>query len=51
MYCRRRKDRLDALAAKLEAKGTKALAIQCDAGKEEDIIRSVKRGKRSFWQN
>lgn len=44
----RRKDRLDALAAELEGKGTKALVIQCDAAKEEEIISAVKQAKDYF---
>nr|WP_250230237.1 SDR family oxidoreductase [Anaeropeptidivorans aminofermentans] len=44
----RRKDRLDKLAEEFNNKGTKAIAVKCDASKEEEIIAAVKEIKNHF---
>ncbi len=44
----RRKERLDALAKELNESGTKAIAIKCDASKEEEIIAAVQTVKEAF---
>lgn len=44
----RRKERLDALAEQLKARGKKCIAIQCDVSKEEDIVRAVEQTVKHY---
>ena len=37
----RRKDKLDDLATKINSLGRRAIAIQCDISKEEDVKKSI----------